>query len=322
MDLKLVQKHIETEFIAEGKTETYSFEKFIDLMELKNVEDPMLLSDHSHDEEDFHARYENQRMRDCPLFCRSAPWEKFKALIRKEKGLDFEDVVRGIDSKKVDINYRTTFQVGFVIYPEQTQMFEVTEYLCNFNNNRRHRNTDMIDIFGKKLKDSWSNVKVEAYQVQHILPSASSNRKFIGRQKFWENHRIVPKINNNGDVSGTYLMLNTFMIYKESVLITSDQTIIQNQKKNLGTYFNVIMANAGQEVLLLRIKHENLALIYLKSGNEYEVPLSILVDYLENPLNDEMEPKPMFIYQMFCTSDFEREPHLQFKTPIMQVGYK
>ena len=106
--------------------------------------------------------------------------------------------------------------------PDQTQMFEITEYLVNVNNNRRHRNTDVIDCFGKRLKDTWSNTKIEPYQVQHVMPSASANKKFIGRQKFWENHRLVPKINNNGDISGTYLMLNMYMIYKESVLITSD----------------------------------------------------------------------------------------------------
>lgn len=154
------------------------------------------------------------------------------------------------------------------------------------------------------------------------MPSASANNKFIGRQKFWENHRIVPKINNNGDISGTYLMLNMFMIYKESVLITSDQTKIESQKKNLGADYNIIMANRGMEVLLLRVKKENLGLIYLQSGNEYEVPLSILVDEHDNSLEDELLPKPLFVYQMICNSDIEREPHIQLKTPIMQVGYK
>lgn len=43
-------------------------------------------------------------------------------------------------------------------------MFEITEFVVDFNNNARHRNTDVIDDFGKKLKDAWSNTKVEPYQ--------------------------------------------------------------------------------------------------------------------------------------------------------------
>lgn len=42
-------------------------------------------------------------------------------------------------------------------------MFEVTEYLVNFNSNARYRNTDVIDDFGKKLKESSSNMKIEPY---------------------------------------------------------------------------------------------------------------------------------------------------------------
>lgn len=48
-------------------------------------------------------------------------------------------------------------------------MFEITEYLVNFNQKKTYRNTDLIDDFGRKLKDSdhskgcWSNTKIEPY---------------------------------------------------------------------------------------------------------------------------------------------------------------
>lgn len=50
--------------------------------------------------------------------------------------------------------------------------------------------------------------------------------------------------------------------------------------------------------------------------------MSILVDEEENVLLNKLKPSPIFIYQMICTSDMVNEPFVQFKTPVMQVGYK
>lgn len=85
--------------------------------------------------------------------------------------------------------------------------------------------------------------------------------------KYWENHRLVPRINNKGFITGTYLMLNLYMIYQENVLITDDFQKIIDQKKNIAECdFDIIMENAGQEVLLLRLKTATRGLIYLNSG--------------------------------------------------------
>ena len=64
------------------------------------------------------------------------------------------------------------------------------------------------------------------------MPSASANEMFIGQQKYWENHRLVPKINNNGDIEGTYLMLNLYMIYKENIRIIEEEDIIESEMVN------------------------------------------------------------------------------------------
>ena len=64
--------------------------------------------------------------------------------------------------------------------PDNVQMFEITEYLVNLNQTKIYRNTDLIDDFGRKLADTWSHTKIEPYQLQHVLPSASANDKFIG----------------------------------------------------------------------------------------------------------------------------------------------
>lgn len=85
------------------------------------------------------------------------------------------------------------------------------------------------------------------------------------------------------------------------------------------------MENAGQEVLLLRLKTASRGLIYLNSGSQYEVPLNILLDEFDKPLDKKLKPKPVFCYQMISTADNsnpEADPFLQYKTPIMQVGYK
>lgn len=68
---------------------------------------------------------------------------------------------------------------------------------------------------------------------------------FFGPHKFWENHRIIPKINNKGEISGTNIMLNMYMIYKESIMITNDLEMIENEKKNLGEFYDIIASNKG-----------------------------------------------------------------------------
>ena len=112
--------------------------------------------------------------------------------------------------------------------PKDTQMFEIYGYLVNFSPKKSFRNTDLIDIFDKKLEDTSSCTKIEPYRLQHILPSASANEMFIGQQKFWENHRLIPQISNDGLITGTTLMLNMYMIYKENVMITDDIEVIEN----------------------------------------------------------------------------------------------
>lgn len=62
----------------------------------------------------------------------------------------------------------------------------------------------------------------------------------------WENHRLIPKINNHGRVTGTYLMLNLYMIYKENMMITFNKEMIESQRKNISEeVFDVIMKNSG-----------------------------------------------------------------------------
>lgn len=98
-------------------------------------------------------------------------------------GIDFEDVVSDDDEMKDDegTNYQTKFQIGFVMYPEEVQMFEITEYLLTYNTvKKRFRNTDLIEIFDCTLKHTKTNMKIEPYQVQHIMPTASANEMFIG----------------------------------------------------------------------------------------------------------------------------------------------
>lgn len=322
LDLTKVQHHIETSFTAKGKISILTFDKFCDLFLLRNVEDPIT----SMSRDDDRIIYENCRTRDCPLFCRSAPWTSYTEQIRNIPGRDFEDVVVGTKDEEVLQEYCTRFQIGFAMNPKDTQMFEVYGYLVNYSPRQIFRNTDLIDIFDKKLANTLSNTKIEPYRLQHIMPSSSANEMFIGQQKFWENHRLIPAITNQGNITGTILMLNLYMIYKENVMITDDTELIESQKKNIGEeYFDVIMQNAGQEVLLLRTLSTVKALVYLQSGRQYEVPLCILVDEEEQTLSKNMKPSPMFVYQMLQNTDNanpERDPYVQYKTPIMQVGYK
>lgn len=58
-------------------------------------------------------------------------------------------------------------------------------------------------------------------------------------------------MNNKGEISGTFIMLNMYMIYKESIMITNDIDVIESEKKNLGDDYDIIASNIGQEVLLL-----------------------------------------------------------------------
>ena len=146
-------------------------------------------------------------------------------------------------------------------------MFELSGYLVTHHRKKIFRNTDLIDIFDKKLDQTLSNTKIELYRLQHVMPSASSNEMFIGQMKYWENHRLVPHIDNQGRITGTYLMLNLYMIYKENILITTDMKTIEEQKKNITEDdYEIIAENAGEEVLLLRMKTNTKALIYLNSG--------------------------------------------------------
>lgn len=154
------------------------------------------------------------------------------------------------------------------------------------------------------------------------MPSASSNEMFIGQQKFWENHRLVPRINNMGEISGVNFMLNLYMVYKENVMITDDTKLIEDEKKVLGDNYDIILENKGQEVILLKLTTQTIGLIYLESGRQYEVPLSILIDEREVQLSEKLEPKSLYIYQMLCVNDLIDDPHVQYKTPIMQTGYK
>ena len=153
------------------------------------------------------------------------------------------------------------------------------------------------------------------------MPSASANEMFIGQQKFWENHRLIPQITNEGMIIGTNLMMNMYMIYKENVMITDDLDVIEGQKKNIGPEnFEIIMENAGHEVLLLRLLSSVKALIYLQSGRQYEVPLCIIVDDEMRTLSGNLKPKPMFVYQMINNTDNTNplsDPFVQYKTPIM-----
>lgn len=101
-------------------------------------------------------------------------------------------------------------------------MFEIIDYLVHFNTKKCYPNFDLIDLFGKKLIETASYSKIEPYRMQHIMPQASANQTFIGKQKFWENHRLVPIIDNKGMISGTYIMLNKYIIYKPQVFIKDE----------------------------------------------------------------------------------------------------
>ena len=74
------------------------------------------------------------------------------------------------------------------------------------------------------------------------------------------------------------MMLCMYMIYKDNIMIKDDRDAILKEKKNLGCNLHTILQNMGKEVLLLRPLQGGKALIYLESGCEYDVPLSILID--------------------------------------------
>ena len=129
-------------------------------------------------------------------------------------------------------------------------------------------------------------------------------------------------ISNKGEITGTYLMMNMYMIMKQSVLITENKELVELERKNLGENYDVIKSNIGEEVLLLRKMSPTMVLILLQSGLQYEVPVSILVDENYDFLTDDLGSKPLFVYQSICLKDDINEPHIQLRTPIMQVGYK
>lgn len=74
-------------------------------------------------------------------------------------------------------------------------MFQITEYLVNLSHVPKYRNLDLL-CFDLKLDEILSNSKIEPVQLQYIMPSSSANERFIGQQKFWENYRLVPTIDN------------------------------------------------------------------------------------------------------------------------------
>ena len=49
--------------------------------------------------------------------------------------------------------------------PKDTQMFEIYGYLVNISSDANFRNTDLIDIFGKKLNETLSCTKIEPYRL-------------------------------------------------------------------------------------------------------------------------------------------------------------
>lgn len=73
-------------------------------------------------------------------------------------------------------------------------------------------------------------------------------------------------MNNQGDINGINLMLNTYMIYKENVMITTDEEEIEKEKKALGENYEIIMSYSGHEVILLRKITPTIGLIYMQSG--------------------------------------------------------
>ena len=70
LDITILYQHIQTSFLQKNKVEVLTFDKFCDLFLIRNAEDPIL----SKSGDDDYIIYENNRTRDCPLFCRSSPW--------------------------------------------------------------------------------------------------------------------------------------------------------------------------------------------------------------------------------------------------------
>lgn len=99
------------------------------------------------------------------------------------------------------------------------------------------------------------------------------------------------------------MMLCMYMIYKDNIMIKDDRDAILKEKKNLSGNLNIILQNMGKEVLLLKPLQGGKALIYLESGCEYDVPLSILIDQNNQPLSRRLDPNPFFVYEIICTSD-------------------
>lgn len=109
--------------------------------------------------------YENNRTRDCPLFCRNSQWTSKLEKKGDVKGRDFEDEVPDHYISGESPQYVTKFQIGFAMNPKDTQMFELQGYLVTYNSQKIFRNTDLIDIFDKKLEETVSNVKIEPYRL-------------------------------------------------------------------------------------------------------------------------------------------------------------
>ena len=108
-----------------------------------------------------YVNYENCRSRDCPLFCRSGPWSSDRTHLLNNIGVDFEDIIDSkLDSKRLEQSHCTKFQIGFIMSPQDTQIFEITEYLVTLHCDPIFRNLDLVDIFDMKLDEIKSNSKI------------------------------------------------------------------------------------------------------------------------------------------------------------------
>lgn len=99
----------------------YKFNEFCEVYLIKDYEDPMVLKPSFKE-----SRFENYRTRDCPLFCRSAPWTDIN--FETNYGTvnhDFEDELREDDLELENYDkethfFRTKYQIGFVMNPKNT----------------------------------------------------------------------------------------------------------------------------------------------------------------------------------------------------------
>lgn len=132
---------------------------------MRNFQDPLVFNPENAQQNDY--RCENQRSRDCPLFCRSAPWAEVERNINHgtDDGQDLEDMqIHHHDHRTqscVSKFYQTKFQIGFVMSPKDTQFFEIVEYLVMFLPQKEFLNLDLIEEYGLQIEDTKSNTKIK-----------------------------------------------------------------------------------------------------------------------------------------------------------------